>query len=147
MDSNYYQPTRADLEAKIAEFGLMLPIPIPPDDTKGFYSIITNQWRSLNLEGTTSLPQPPISLFRSMVPPESLDHSLVGRHVSILYRFIDDKTNECGLEWYNCEITGYNETDDEYVVIWEEGSTDAIQLSLDYYGNVHLDGGWKFIQK
>ena len=147
MDSHYYQPTRTEIDSNIAEFGLMLPIPIPPDDTVGFYSIITNQWRSLNVEGTTSLPKLPLSLFRSMVPPENIDHSLVGLHVSILFRFIDDKTSECGLEWYNCEITGYNDTTGEHTVIWEDGGTDCIPLLLNDYGNLHEEGGWKFIKK
>ena len=147
LDTHYYSPTKADIESNVAEFGIMLPIPIAPDDTVGFYSIITNQWRSLNVDGTTSLPELPHSLFGSIVPPENVDHSLVGLHVSILYRFIDDKTNESGLEWYNCEITGYNDATDELVVIWEEGGTDCIHLSRGDYGNVHNEGGWKFIKK
>lgn len=145
IDSNYYQPSKAFMEANIAEFGLMLPI--PPDDTVGMYSIITNQWRSLNMNGTTSLPELPLSLFGSMVPPEKIDQSLVGLHISILYRFIDDQTNECGLEWYKCHITDYNATTDEVTVIWEEGGADQIKLSLRNYGNVNREGGWKFVKK
>lgn len=145
IDDHYYQPTKEFMEANIAEFGLMLPI--PPDDSVGMYTIITNQWRSLNMNGTTSLPELPLSLFESLVPPEKIDESFVGLHVSILYSFIDDQTNECGLEWYICQITEYNETTDELTVIWDEGGSDQIQLSLRNYGKRHREGGWMFVKK
>lgn len=145
IDSHYYQTSKAVTEANIAEFGLMLPI--PPDDTVGMYSIITNQWRSLNIKGTTSLPELPHSLFGLMALPDKIDESFVGFHLSILYRFVDDETNECGLEWYDCQISEFNEATDELTVIWEEGGVDRLQLSLRDYGNRHKEGGWIFVEK
>jgi hypothetical protein len=96
------------------------------------------------MNGTTSLPELPLSFFESLVPPEKIDESFVGLNVSLLYSFLDDETNECGLDWYNCQITGYNETTDEVTVIWEEGGADQIQLHLCNYGVLHREGGWKF---
>ena len=146
LDPHCYAPDRSEIDANITEFGLMLPIPPGLVEATGFYSIVTNKWTSLDSEGNTSLPKLPVSLFGSMLPPESLE-SLVGRHIAVLYQYIDEKTSETGLDWYCGEILAYDKRRKHLQIMWEDGDTDCIRLNLDKYGDIHEEGGWKIIQK
>lgn len=148
LDRHYYQPKRTEIDSSIAEFGLMLPIPDADGtvDGVGYYSIITDKWRSLDVEGNTSLPKLPLSLFHSIIPPENFDLSLVGQQIAVLFPFIDNKTKESGLDWYNGQVANYHESTGEHLIIWEEGDTDLLHLSLEDYGILHREKGWKLIK-
>jgi len=146
IDSVYFQPKRGDILSRIAENGIMFPIPEQEGiDRSAYYSIVSDQWFVLDKNGLTSIPTLPPSLFEVVEKPTSLSN-IVGRNIAVLYEYYDDKTNEKGLDWYQAIVTGFNRRSNKFTVVWiNEGDADLLDLSLDDYGMNHVEGGWKLI--
>lgn len=146
IDSKYYQPNRDDIISRIAENGIMFPMPNWEETgTRALYSIVTDKWCVLDEFGQTSIPLLPPSLFKMLEKPHCLTE-IVGKDVAVLFEFYDDKTNETGMDWYAATVTAYNQRSDQLTVVWTtEGGADQLVLSLDDYGVNHMVGGWKLI--
>ena len=142
----YYQPKRGDILSRIAENGIMFPIPEQERiDRSAYYSIVSDKWFVLDKNGLTSIPTLPPSLFKVVEKPSSLSN-IVGKNIVVLFQYYDDKTNEKGLDWYPASVTGYNRRSNKFTVVWiNEGDADLLQLSLDDYGINHVEGGWRLI--
>lgn len=146
LDKYYFQPGRDRINTNIAEFGIMLPAPASIVNETGFFSIITDRWRTLDEDGRTSLSKLPMSLFDTIIPPTNFEHALVGQKIGILFRYIDDKTKECGLDWYYGEICRYIQPSEKHLILWEGGGSELVHLSPDDYGSNHHELGWKIVK-